>query len=355
MTSTRHHRSDPSRRCVTFWLGVVFLLVIPGPALAHGPDPILGGARFTQNEVLSFRWRSGYEPPTAMRTAIRAAATDVGESRASQAATFVYGTTGASTIGYGTGTCGVNGIGCFTRTAPDTFTMWLREHGRVYDWGALRWCQMQSTPTNGCYDAETIALDEFGHVEILDHHANYANDSDYTDAVVQTFSRTRPATGWNMHVFGPCDTATLQVQYDVSLVSSPISSCLDLVTALTLSASSTLVGDGGVVTFTSTLRAATNTAYGRLSAQWLAMRSVRLQQRLGGATTWSTIATMTPSSSSATYRVSIALHAVADYRAVFSTPSTEGLRGDTSPTVQVLVMPCTTICQLATEAGPGGP
>jgi hypothetical protein len=337
------------RRIAAVGLASALLLALAAPALAHGPDPILGGGRFSQDEVLLFRWRAGYEPPSAMKTAIRAAATDVGESRASRAAKFAYSSTGASYIGYGTGSCGVNGIGCFTRTAPDTFTMWLREHGRVYDWGTLRWCQMQATPTNGCYDAETIALDEFGHVEILDHHVNYADASDYTDAVVQTFSRTRLKAGWNMHAFGRCDTATLQLQYDIQVSSSLISSCLDLVTVLTLTSSSTLVGDGGVVTFTSTLRTATNSAYVRLSAQWLAKRTVKLQQRLGGSTTWSTIATMTSGSPGGTYTASIALHAVADYRAVFSTPTTEGLRGDTSPTIQVLVMPCTSICPLSAE------
>jgi hypothetical protein len=337
------------RRIAAIGLASALLAALAAPALAHGPDPILGGGRFSQDEVLLFRWRAGYEPPSAMKTAIRAAATDVGESRASRAAKFAYSSTGASYVGYGTGTCGVNGIGCFTRTAPDTFTIWLREHGRVFDWGTLRWCQMQSTLTNGCYDAETISLDEFGHVEILNHHVNYADESDYTDAVVQTFSRARPKAGWNMHVFGPCDTATLQVQYDIPLSTSPISTCLDLVTVLTLGASSTLVGDGGVVTFTSSLRTATNSGYVRLSAQWLARRTVKLQQRLGGSTTWSTIATMTPSLPTGSYTTSIALHAVADYRAVFSTPTTEGLRADTSPTVQVLVMPCTTICPLSTE------
>jgi hypothetical protein len=315
-------------------------LSVAGPVVGHGPDPILGGARFGQNQVLAYRWRSGAEPPTAIKTAIRDAATDVGESRASQAATFTYSSSGANPIGYGTGTCGVNGIGCFTRSAPDGFTMWLREHGRVYDWGTLRWCQMQSTPTNGCYDAETIALDEFGHIEILDHHDNLADDSDYTDAVVQTFSRTRPKAGWNLHAFGPCDTATLQVQYDLPLSSSPVSTCLDLVTVATLSADSTLVAYGGTPTFTATLRTATNAAYGRLSAQWLSKRTVTLQQRPMGSTAWSTIATMTSGSPIGTYTSSTALYATAEYRAVFSSPTSEGLRGDTSPTISVSVTPC---------------
>jgi hypothetical protein len=343
-------RQTSSRRRLTgAAIAALLAIAIVAPATAHGPDPILGGGRFTQDEVLAFRWRSGAEPPTAIKTAIRNAAADASESRASRAATFAYTSSGANPIGYGTGTCGVNGIGCFTRSAPDTFTMWLREHGRVYDWGTLRWCQMLTTVTNGCYDAETIALDEFGHVEILDHHGNYADDSDYEDAVVQTFSRTRPKSGYNAHAFGPCDTATLQLQYDIPLASSPISTCLDLTTILTLEAGATLVGDGGVVKFTATLRTVTDTDYVRLSANYLSKRVVRLQRRPSGSTTWTSIATMVSGSPTGSYTVSIGLHATADYRAVFSKPTNEGLRGDTSGTVQVRVLPCTYICPLSVQ------
>ena len=326
----------------------IALAVPAAPAAAHGPDPILTGGRFAQDDVLTFRWRSGSEPPSAIKTAIRAAAGDVGESKGSRAPTFVYSTTGISPIGYGTGTCGVNGIGCFTRTAPDSFTMWLREHGRVYDWGTLRWCQMQSTPTNGCYDAENIALDEFGHVEILNHHVNFADDSDYEDAVVQTFSRTRPKAGFDAHAFGTCDTATLQLQYDVPSASSPISTCLDLVTVLTLASNYSQVGDGDSVTFTSTLRTATDTAYVRLSGNALSKRSVRLQRRPAGSTTWSTIAVMTSTSTSGTYTSTQTLFATADYRALFSSV-TEGLRTDVSPTMTVKVVPCTNVCPLTSQ------
>ena len=112
--------------------------------------------------------------------------------------------------------------------------MWLREQGHVFDWGTLKWCQAYTTAPNGCYDAETIALDEFGHVEGLNHHVNYSSDSDYDDAVVQTFSRTKPAAGWNRHTFGRCDVATLQVKYDVTSSTAKYSTCLDLATVLTL-------------------------------------------------------------------------------------------------------------------------
>src|SRR6478672_1263506 len=142
-----------------------------GIVAAHGPDPFLSGGPFGQNEQLQYRWRSGAVPVTAIATAIKAAA--------------AYATSGANPIGYGVGApCGVNGIACFTRDAPSGFTMWLREQGHVFDWGTLKWCQTYATAPNGCYDAEAIALDEFGHVDGLGHHVNRNDDSDYLDAVV---------------------------------------------------------------------------------------------------------------------------------------------------------------------------
>ena len=204
---------------------------------AHGPDPVLGGALFAQNQALLFDWRSGAAPPAALKTAIRAAAADATATRASKAATFAYDAAGSNPIGYGTGaTCGPNGIACFTRSAPTGFTMWFREQGHVFDWGSLKWCQSYTNPPNGCFDVETIALDEFGHVEILNHHVNYADERDYDDAVVQTISRAKPAAGWNMHRFGRCDVATLQREYDVPNTTAKYSTCLDLSTTLTIAA-----------------------------------------------------------------------------------------------------------------------
>ena len=327
-------------------VAVLTVLGSAAPTAAHAPDPSLSGGLFGQDQRLTFRWRSGSEPPAAMKTAIRAGADDSNATRASQAATFVYDSGGSNLIGYGTGTCGVNGIGCFTRTAPTGFTMWLREHGRPFDWGTLRWCQMQSTPTNGCYDAETIALDEFGHIEVLNHHVNFADDSDYTDAVVQTYSRTRPKAGWNMHTYGVCDTATLQIRYDVPTLSSRYSPCLDLATTLTLSVSDTLIPYAALVDFTAYLKVATNTAYGRLSANPIGQRTVRLQRRAVGSTTWSNLVTLTSSATAGTYRASLRLYGTAEYRAFFPTPTDEGLRGDPSPTVRVTVAPCASRCPL---------
>jgi hypothetical protein len=334
-------------RLAAVLLAVVVGAVVVPVATAHGPNPVLSGGLFAQNQSLEFRWRGGSEPPTAIRTAIRAAADDIGATRKSKAATFVYDTAGANPIGYGPGaTCGVNGLACFTRSAPSGFTMWLREQGHVFDWGTLRWCQMYTTAPNGCYDAETITLDEFGHVEILNHHVNYSDDRDYEDAVVQTFSRTKPSAGWNMHVLGRCDVATLQREYDVISWSTDYSTCLDIDTALTLSASPTSIAADATTTLSAVLKVVDRDAYDRLGGNPVSSRVVKLQRRSVGATTWVAVGTMS-AGASGTYSLAVRLARSLEFRAIFSTPSDEGLNGDTSPTVTVNVSGCTDPCPLS--------
>ncbi len=323
---------------------VVLSLALVGGATAHAPDPILGGGMFAQNQDLRFRWRAGSEPAAAIRTAIVAAAAAATASRGSKAATLTYDPNGANPIGYGAGaTCGVNGLACFTRNAPTGFTMWLREQGHVFDWGTLKWCQAYATAPNGCYDAETIALDEFGHVEGLGHHVNYADDSDYTDAVVQTYSRTKPSAGWNAHAFGRCDVATLQMQYDMSAWTAKYSTCLALTSVLTLVTSSASIPTGGAATLTATLKVVDLAAYVRLGGNPVSARMVTLQRRAVGATAWTTVGTMSAAAAAGTYVLTQKPAADTDYRAIFKTPTDEGLGGDTSGTVRVYVGACTAV------------
>lgn len=315
-----------------------------GGVAAHGPDPALSGGPFGQNQVLRFRWRAGSEPAAVIKTAIKAAAADANASRASKAATFTYDASGPSPIGYGAGaTCGVNGLACYTRDVPDDFTMWFREQGHVFDWGTMKWCQAYDNPPNGCYDAETIALDEFGHVEGLGHHVNYDSDSDYGDAVVQTYSRTKPATGWNRHVFGRCDVARLQVMYDTLTTASKFSTCLDMSTVLTITASSTQIVVGGSTTLTATLKVVDSDSYGRLGGNSVSGRTVTLQRRAAGATAWIAVGTMPAGSAAGTYVLAQRPGAGTEYRAVFGTPSSEGINGDSSPAVRVDVTGCSAV------------
>jgi len=305
---------------------------------AHAPDPIFSG-RWNQNQALRYGWRSGAVPPDVYKSAINAAAADASASRGSQAATFSYSSSGTNPIGYGTAaTCSSIGIACFTRNAPASFTMWMREQGHRFDWGSLRWCQAYSTWPDGCYDVENIMLDEFGHVEILNHHGNYYGDADYTDAVVQTGSRTKPKAGWNAHSFARCDVASLQVQYDMQGWGAKYSTCLDLATTLSLGASAGYVAYGGTVTLTATLKVADSAAYSRLALNPVSLRTVTLQRRPPGGS-WASVGTMSNGSTSGTYTKAVQLTTRTEFRAVFAKPSNEGLRASTSPTVTVAIGP----------------
>jgi hypothetical protein len=316
------------------------------PAAAATPDPFMGDP-FGQNQRLEYHWLSGSIPPGAIKAAINAAADDANDSRRAKAPSFVYVMGSDNDMGYGVDApCGVNGLACFRRDAPRWFGVYLRENGHRFDWGTLKWCEMTDR-VNGCYDAENIVLDELGHVTGLDHHQNLPDDSDYGDAVVQTYSRTKPRDFYNAHVFGRCDVATLQQAYDVASPLTLYSTCLDVPTELSLSASRTSVVAAQVVTFTAVLESAGS---GKLSNNFLSGRTVVLQQR--SASGWSDVATMAQTATAGTYSTGLVLWSDADLRAVFRKPSTEGVRSSSSSVVAVTVTtPCReTVCP--SQAGP---
>jgi hypothetical protein len=330
---------------------VIASALTPTPVNAHGPDPLFGTGTWNANQVVPYRWASGYVPPSWMAPALDAGAGDVGESRASRAATFVRSSTAPSSIAYGWLPCASYSIACVDRTGvPKSFAgMWIRAEGWVYDWGTLHWCQASASPPDGCFDAENIMLDELGHIEILGHHVNYPDNSDYTDAVVQVYSRQKPATGWNRHAFGVCDVARLQLEYALLAASTPVSSCLSLATTLALTASPTSAYGGQSVAFTAVLRVASDATNNRaLSGDPLSRRSVLLQHRAPGTSAWTTVATMTSSTTTdGSYTASWPVSATEEWRALFPSPSSEGLDGSSSAAVTVTVSGCVTRCPAA--------
>ena len=316
------------------------------PAAAHSPDPLLGSTPWGKNQIVGYQWWPGAVPPSWAADEIDAGAEDVGQSRASKAALFRRVSSADSRIAYGGSVpCSSYGIACMNRTGvPDRFAgMWFRPHGWTFDWGTLRWCQALVTFVNGCYDVENVALDEFGHIEMLGHHVNYEDDSDFLDSVVQFAARSRPREGWNEHVFGRCDVARLQLEYSLDSASTPVSSCLNLVAALTISAGATTVGSGDPVRITGTLRISSASSAGELSGDPLSGRTISLQRRALGGTSWSTIGPMTANSADGSYGLTITPSQSYDYRLVFATPSNEGLTNATSSTVRIGVVACAAI------------
>jgi hypothetical protein len=311
------------------------------PTAAHGPDPVFGGVLYAQNQELLFRWKAGQVPPAAMQLAIRQGAADSNATRNSRAAIFLHDPTGASWINYGLDVaCGVNGLACFSRLgAPKSFTMSFRENGHRYDWGVLRWCEMTGRP-DGCFDARNSALDEFGHVEILAHHVNFADQSDYRDAVVQTIQRVKPRDGYDAHVFGRCDVASLQRKYDMLNWAAKYSTCLDLATTLTISAPA-WVHLGASVPLSATLKIVDLDAYERLGGNPVSSRTITVQRQLPGAAAWVSVGNMVAAAGAGTYTFTAPSQTTTyEWRAVFTKPAGEGLRGDSSPIVKVTVLSC---------------
>lgn len=320
------------------------LLGSAAPIAAHGPDPLLGATAWDQDQVVPYTWASGQVPPAWLATAIDQGAADSNASRGSRAATFVRQSSAPSKIAYGGSVpCSSYGIACMNRTGvPDSFAgMWFRPHGAVLDWGTLKWCQAQFTALTGCYDARRVALDEFGHIEMLGHHVNYSDESDYTDAIVQFAGRSKPKEGWDFHAYGRCDVARLQLEYELQSSSSPVSTCLSLSTALTIGTTSAYVAPGGSTKVTGALEIAVSSYAKRLSGDPLSSRSIQLQRREPGGSTWSTVATMATASGAGNYALTIRPPSSGDYRLSYDAPSSEGLKDAISG---VLTITVTVLC-----------
>ena len=227
--------------------------------------------------------------------------------------------------------------------------MWFRPHGWQFDWGTLKWCQALATMTNGCYDVENVALDEFGHIELLGHHVNYDDERDFTDSVVQFAARNRPKEGWNQHVFGRCDIARLQLEYERRSPADPVSTCLNLATSLTITGPSS-IGSGGLVRITGTLKIATATAARELSGDALSARVVTLQRKALGASSWTTVGSLAANATAGSYGVTITFSQTADYRLQYNSVSSDGLQNSTSATLRITA---TDSCSSGAAAGTG--
>ena len=323
------------RICSSAFVAVVLLALCGGNALASSPTPA-SGPTWNPNQHVDYRWKEGKETPAWMKAAIKAAAQDSNDSRDAKAAVLSQSDSGASWIAYSANIATNWAIGYTTRSIPSNFTMRLRPQGYPLDWGNLRWCQFYDSPPIGCFDAEMIVLHEFGHAQTLDHPDDADVDT-WTDTIMHWAPKTKAKVGWNQHEFGPCDVARLQIRYDPLTSSTPYSTCLDLDTSLSLSASATGIGSGGSVTFTAKLKVADDVNWPLLASNPLSGRSVVIQRRAVGGSSWANAGTMAVLDDTGRYTKSLTLSGTYDYRASFAAPNNEGLEGATSPIVRVTV------------------
>ena len=181
-------------------------------------------------------------------------------------------------------------------------------------------------------------------LELVSGQGAVVTDSDghdYLDAVVQTYSHTKPNLGWSAHAFGRCDVASLQRKYDVPLSTTKFSTCLDLATTLSIGANTTFVGYQGSVTFTSKLIVTDLAEYERLGGNAVTGRIVTIQRRYPGGA-WTNVATMAAGAAGTYTYTASGLTTTADWRAAFAKPAGDGIRGATSGVVTVSVSGCST-------------
>lgn len=328
-------------------LAVAVLAVAAGQAAVPTPA---SGETWAQNQDVRYRWKEGSVPPNWMKTAINAAAADSNQSRDARAAVLSYRDGERSWVGYTADLPTNYAIGYAVRNIPESFTVRLRPHGFVLDWGTLKWCQFFDNPPNGCYDAEMVALHEFGHVQTLGHVDE--SQVEWLDSVMHAAVHSKAKIGWNMHAFGRCDVARLQIRYQALNSTTPYSTCLSLATTLAMTASDPSPPYGTNVTFTATLRVSPDVPYAKLAGDPLSARNVVLQRRTFGSATWTNYSQLTPiADGTGRYVKTIKMTASYEWRARFVAPGDEGLEGSSSSAIRVNVGDCLSSCPLSAPLG----
>jgi hypothetical protein len=310
------------------------------PLVRPRPVPVLGDPRWAQNTVLRYRWDGANPPPRSIRPALNAVADDASATRRSQAPTYRYDATATDGFRYTEdfpSWSSPDAIANAARSVPDWWIVYIRPQGYQFRWGPMRWCQID--PGDGCFDVERIALHELGHVVGLDHPERAGFRLRPLDTAMHATSPARPASGSLLHAFGPCDTATLQMRYDVASSTSRYSTCNSLNTTLVLTASSPSVDKDDPVTFVAMLRVTDRDAYGRLGGNALSGRSVTLRRRLTGTDDPWQAFPMAAGSKAGTYRLTLNPSRSYDYQAIFKGPVGDGLIDAASKVVPVHVTP----------------
>ena len=303
----------------------------------RSPRPVPVYDRWFPWTVLSFRFHSTDTSPSWMRAAVLDAADDATDTSKSLSPIFTPVDSGAQGVIRYTASfpssC-LNAIACASHDV-DQWTLRMRPQGYDFRWGELHWCQ--KTLSDGCFDAERVALHEFGHIVGLDHPEAAGFQLAPSVTVMHQVTASRPHASWDRHSFAPCDVASLQEQFGTPTTSTLISTCNDVDTRLTLSGSASTIAASGKLVLTATLRVRSDGSYGQVSGTRLNGRSVQLRRRVAGSGGSWTTSWMKATDTSGVYTLTLYPRTTYEYQAAFSAPDNEGLNSDTSDLLTVRV------------------
>ena len=205
-------------RLATVVAAAALLPLTIGGAAAHGPDPMLSGGLFGQNQDLRFRWRAGSVPTAVIKTAIKAAAAQTPTRPAPRRRRrSTYDAGGANPIGYGRGRD-------LRRQRPGLL------HPRAPRPASRCGCASRATSSTGARSsgarrtpARPTAATTPRRSRSTSSATSRASTTTSTTPTTRTTStpssrptrgRSRPPAG-TCTSFGRCDVATLQLQYDM--------------------------------------------------------------------------------------------------------------------------------------------
>lgn len=317
--------------------GEIGLAALSSAAVVQ-PTPNFGAGGWGQDRKLTFRWKSGSVPPSWARSPLKTAAADATGSSGSRSPRFVHTSGGENAVAYGqlAGFCGGSAIACAGRNMPTYWGVWIRPYGTDFSWGTLRWCQKISS-ASGCFDLRRVMIHELGHIAGLNHPSAAGFNLASGDSIMQAITPMRPQAGSSRHSFGRCDVATLQELYDTPDNKTTISTCNDVATKVSLTASKWTVSKGTSVKLTATLKVANQSTYRQLAANPLNGRSLKLKYRVAGSNDdWKTV-WMRSTYQQGRYEATLRPGTSWEFKSVFNKPTDEGLRYSRSEVKKVKV------------------
>ncbi len=306
-------------RVISFVSAVVLVIVTGGTALAHAP--ISGQKAYADYLDLPYRFATG--TPTWVSSTVRTVfETDYPDANYNNTRMpqFVYSTSAAAHVWFvadstspcsGSDTwlmCADNDWDGDGNRAEQDWRIYVRdvENAPVYFSGTrAAWLQQTGACPSGrlCFDARRAFIHEILHVTLSAPH----NEQGQAYSVMSAATPNSPKSGWNIHHIQPCDEAAAQLLYDLSYTGGQYSDCFDhLANAVSQGLDSNLtVGASGYgdclgtgVTASGRLEITNYSSYKLLAANPLTNRSISIDRRLKGSTTWTTITTAVASSAS---------------------------------------------------------
>ena len=301
-------------------------LALPGQVLAY--DPTLGVDKYGQDVNETFDWSTGATGSAKawLRSAFTTAAEDDWDPK-SRAPTFAHNSSSSNLVRFqdrdlSDCNAAIAWYACTLYDPPNANGLWWQT---IYA-DEETWCH-ETGFVNGCLDVRRVALHELGHAVGLSRKAdNGGIDAHSTEpesvTVMRLSTPRRAGTGWDRHAIQECDAIELQREYDLAQTANP-ADCIESFGGLTGGDLTSVAYQGAPsatvactsVQLSGTLKLIDHADYGRFGNNNLD-RTVDLQRRPSGGSTWTTIATFNTPSGDWTRSVTMS-SGTWDFRLVF--------------------------------------